>query len=221
MNVDPVASMRQWEIEISLNKRTFVIPPVGVADWWQIIRSGDLSRLLDFVESAPDDPDNLDELLLSGRAEADELTQVLTDATEEACGRSLRAASVLVAMADHHWPIIGGALAMAGFRWSEQSIGTALDAVYAAITSRLEGDPLAKFLALLENEDERKARAAMEFVATAGPRPTSGAVATAERSGDELPRTRPRSRPRHLAGRSALPRSRRAQPAGSGPHPTP
>jgi hypothetical protein len=225
MNVDPLASMRCWAITLELGGREYEIPALPAVDWWPVLASGDLSRVLDFIPSSPDDPANLDELLLSGTISAEELGQALTDTIEEAAGRSLHAAIVLTAVANAQWPVVGGTLAQTGFRWDEQPLGAALDAIYVIITSRLEDEPLKKFLALLDNEGltrgklsaRQRAKVREEFEAMAGPRPTTGVVATGERSGSERPRTRPRPRPPLRAARSASPRPPRAGRAGSGP----
>lgn len=224
MDVDPLASMRCWAIGIELGGREFEIPALPAVDWWPVLASGDLGLILDFIVSTPDDPGNVDELLLSGALTAEELGQALTDTIEEAAGRSLHAAIVLATVANAQWAAIGGELAQTGFRWDEQPLGAALDAIYATITAWLEKDDLAKFLALLENEGltkgkpsaRQRARVEAEFESMAGPRPTTGVVATSERSGSERPRTRPRPQPRRQGGRSAAPRPPRAGRAGSG-----
>lgn len=224
MDVDPLASMRCWAVEIELGGRVYEIPALPAVEWWPVLVSGDIGQVLDFIESSPDDPRNVDDLLLSGAFTAEELTQALTDAIEETAGRSLHAAIVLATVANGQWPAIGGALAQAGFRWDEQPLGAALDAIYAAVTERLNKEALDKFLALLDNEAltrgkptaRQRAKVRDEFEVMAGPRPTTGVVATDELSGSGRPRTRPRLQPRRQGGRSASPRTPRAERAGSG-----
>lgn len=224
MDVDPLASMRCWAIGIELGGREFEIPALPAVDWWPVLVSGDLGLILDFIESSPDDPGNVDELLLSGVLSVEELGQALTDTIEEAAGRPLHAALVLATVANAQWTATGGELARTGFRWDEQPLGAALDAVYAIITARLEKDDLNKFLTLLENEGltkgkpsaRQRAKVQAEFESMAGPKPTTGVVATSERSGSGRPRTQPRPRPRHRGVRSVVPRQPRAGRAGSG-----
>lgn len=225
MDVDPLASMRCWAIGIELGGRDYEIPALSAVDWWPVLDSGDLGLILDFIESSPDDPTNVDELLLSGALSADELGQALTDAIEEAAGRPFHAALVLATVANTQWTTIGGELARTGFRWDEQPLSAALDAIYGVIVSRLEKDDLNKFLALLENEGltrgrpsgRQRARVEAEFESMAGPKPTTGVVATSERSGSERSRTRLRPRPPHQDAQSAAPKRPRAPRAGSGP----
>jgi hypothetical protein len=224
VDVDPLASMRCWAVEIELGGRVFEIPALPAVEWWPVLASGDVSQILDFIVSSPDDPDNVDELILSGAVTGEELTQALTDAIEETAGRSLHAAFVLTIVASNQWAVVGGALAQTGFRWDEQPLGAALDAIYEILTSRMEKDNLDKFLALLDNEAltrgkptaRQRAKVRDEFESMAGPRPTTGVVATGELSGSERPRTRPRPQPRRQGGRSASPRTPRAGRAGSG-----
>jgi hypothetical protein len=204
MTVDPLASMRCWAIELELGGRTYEVPALPAADWWPVLVSADKTMVLDFVVSRPDDPMNLDELLLAGQITSDEVTEALTEAIEQTAGRSFHVASVLALTAHQYWPTINGALAQRGFRWDVMPLGAALDAVYAVILDHLDKDGREKFLAVLGNESLTKPegkrtvspRVVSEFETMAGPRPTTGARASAEPSGSGPPRTLPRSRPR-------------------------
>lgn len=224
MDVDPLASMRCWAIELELGGRTFDVPALSAADWWPVLSSGDLGSILDFVVSLPDDPFNLDEMLLAGSLPSGELTEVLTDAIEATAGRSLHAAFVLATVANGQWAGINGALAARGFRWDQQPLGAALDAIYAEVVGRLDKDGLTKFLALLDDESvttgrKRRVskRAVQEFESFAGPRPTSGVRSTGAPSDSEPPRIRTRPRPRRPGGRSHAPKLPPAPPAESDP----
>ena len=224
MDVDPLASMRCWAVEIELGGRIFEVPALPAADWWPVLVSADLSQILDFIVSTPDDPFNLDDLILEGGLSGEDLAEALLDVIEETAGRSFHSAYVLADVAGMHWPVVNGALAQTGFRWDEQPLGAALDAIYSVVTSRLEKEPLAKFLAFLDNDTlttgKRRGRnrdkIMKEFEAMAGPRPTAGAAATGEQSGSARPRIRPRHQPRRQAARSSGPRQPRAPRAGSG-----
>lgn len=208
MDVDPAASMRCWAIELELGGRTFDVPALPAADWWPVLSSGDLSLILDFVESTSKEPFSLEDLLLDGELKAGDLGEALSDAIEAAAGRSYHSAFVLSVVAEQHWASINGVLMARGFRWDRQPLGAALDAIYAEVTSRLGKDELAKFLALLENESlttgGRKARASQavvsEFESFAGPRPTSGVKSTGAPSDNARPKTRQRSRPPRPSG---------------------
>jgi len=138
MNVDPLASMRCWAITVELGGREFEIPALPAADWWPVLVDGDPGRVLDIVVSTPEQ--DLDGLLLDGKITGAELGTAMMDAIEQATGRSFHATFVLITVAASSWPVIGGALSQTGFRWDQQSIGAALDAIYAVVVGNLEKD---------------------------------------------------------------------------------
>lgn len=225
MDVDPLASMRCWALELELGGRTFDVPALPAADWWPVLVSGDLSQILDFVVSTPGDPLDLDELLLTGEVNQAQLTQALTDAVEETAGRSLHASIVIAVVAGSNWASVNGALVRRGFRWDQQPLGAALDAIYAEVTGRLKKDELDKFLALLKNEaltsgkpsPRQRAELVNEFESMAGPRPTTGVKSTGVPSDNARPRTRIRPRPPRQVDPSREPTRPREQPAESDP----
>jgi hypothetical protein len=225
VDVDPLASMRCWAIELELGGRTYDVPALPAVDWWPVLTSGDLTGILDFVVSTPGTPFNLDDLILDGKLNPDDLGEVLTDALEAAAGRSLHSSIVLAAVAMNQWASINGALVARGFRWDRQPLGAALDAIYAEVVSRLSEENLTKFLALLENQaltkGGRKAKvsekAVSEFEGFAGPRPTSGAKSTGAPSDNVRPRTRTRPRPRRQGDPSPEPTRLPVPRAGSDP----
>lgn len=225
MEVDPLASMRCWAIELELGGRTYDVPALPASSWWPVLVSGDLAQILDFVVSTPEDPFNLDDLLLGGTLKREDLGDALLDAVETAAGRSFHAAFVLATVASSQWSALNGALVRRGFRWDEQPLGAALDALYVEITSRLEEKNLEKFLAILENEAlsqqgkkrQPSERVVSEFESIAGPRPTAGVKSTGAQSGNARPRTRTRPRPPRQVGPSTAPRQRPGLPAENDP----
>lgn len=216
MEADPLASMRCWAIELELGGRTYEVPALSAVDWWPVIASGDPMRVLDFVVSTPTDPFNLDDLILSGEADTDEIGTVVMDAVEETAGRTFHAAYVLVTVATSNWAMINGELTRRGFRWEGLPLGAALDALYAEITNRLDKDALTKFLALLDNEalttgnrrGRARERALSQFETMAGPRPTSGVKSTGEPSEGQRSKTRTRPRQPRQGARSTEPTPR-------------
>lgn len=225
MEVDPLASMRCWAIEIELGGRTYDVPALPAADWWPVLVSGDLGQILDFVTSTPEDPFNLDDLLLEGRVDHKELAESLSDAVETVAGRSFHVAFVIVRVALSQWATVNGAIVRRGFRWDQQPLGAALDALYTTITENMTKENLDKFLALLEDETltqpgkKRKPpeRVINEFESMAGPRPTAGVRSTDGQSGNARPRTRRQPRPPRQGARSSAPSEPPGRPAGSGP----
>lgn len=228
MEVDPLASMRCWDITVELGGREFEIPAMPAVDWWPVLTSVNPNRVLDFLTSSTGA--DVDTMILDGEVTSAEITEALTDAIEEATGRSLHVALVLALAADGSWPTIGGHLAQIGFRWDQQSIGAALDAIYAVIIGNLPEDARGKFEALLENESLTQPgkkrtpsqRVMTEFEAMAGPRPAPSPPGTAQPQqssagpSDSAPaRSRSPRQPRHPGARSGAPKQQRSRPAGS------
>lgn len=214
MAVDPLASMRCWAVTVALGGREFEIPAMPAADWWPVLTDPSGAHLVDFLKSGPDDP--LSAMLLDGTASIQDLEDVLIEAIGEVTGRSMHAALVLVAIANHRWDAIGGHLARSGFRWDIMPIGAALDAIYLVAMEGMDKDGQTKFLALLENESlstPGKAkvpseRVVTEFETMAGPRPAPAPVpekSIAALSGGARSRTRTRPRQRPRPGQSAGP----------------
>jgi hypothetical protein len=216
MDVDPLASMRCWAITVELGGREFDIPALPAVDWWPILVSGNFSEIVDILKST--DGADLDCMLLDGTVSGADLSEAITDAIEEATGRSAHASFVLATVATSAWSMVGGQMAREGFRWDVQPIGAALDAVYNIVVGSLEKENRAKFLTMLENETisqpGRKRTPSQkiveEFEAMAGPRPAPAPLpgkASAGLSGSPRTRTRTRPRPPRQDGRSGAPKT--------------
>lgn len=207
MEVDPAASMRVWAVELELGDRTYEVPPMPAADWYDLLVDGNLLGLLDLIED-----DDLTEAILAGRVTSDELTEKLGQVVEHAAGRPLGAALALLQAARVTWSVIGGELARGGFRWDQAPLGAALDAVYTTVMAALKPEGRRRFQALLDSEAGAPARpgpggrrrrvnrdrAMADFETMAGPRPSP---ATAAPSAGGRPRTPRRPRPHPRAAR--------------------
>jgi hypothetical protein len=230
VDVDPVASLRCWAIDVELGGRTFEVPALPAADWFPIVLAGDPVQVLDLLKSTPEDMGQLDEAILAGDITVDEIQDALTDAVEQAAGRSLHAAMVLTVFASQNWSVVNGHLAERGFRWDVMPLGAALDAIYSATMALLKDeDSRTKFLRVLDTPligrsgKRDRDKALSDFEAVAGPMPMpTGSVhvstgsapprssvsstgrgrgrSSAEPSGSERPRTARQRRPRHQAG---------------------
>lgn len=223
MEVDPIASMRCWAIEIELGGRTFEVPALPAVDWWPILVKVQPDRILELIPSRFDGGrDDLDAMLLSGDLDTADLTKALKDAIEEVTGRSFHVASMLAVIGNQYWPSIGAALASTGFRWDVQPIGAALDLIYATVHDGLKDEDREKFISLLEDETVTQPgkkrtpsqRVVKEFEAMAGPRPAPRPIpkkplqSTAEPSGSAPPRTPTPPRPPRQDAPSSEPSSR-------------
>lgn len=220
MEVDPLASMRCWEITVELGGREFDIPALPAVDWWPVVLTGRIDGILDLLRSSDTgQPADLDAMLLSGEISGKDLSSALADAVEEATGRTHHAAFVLATVANSSWPVIGGQLARDGFRWDVAPIGAALDAIYAIVVGSLEKENRDKFLALLENDAisapgkkrTPSQRVVDEFETMAGPRPAPAPLpgkASGAPSGSPRTRTRTQPRQRLQGGQSGVPKRR-------------
>lgn len=217
MDVDPLASMRCWAITVELGGREFEIPALPAVDWWPVLVSGNPSGIVDILKSI--DGADLDGMLLDGTVSGAELSEAITDAIEEATGRSFHAAFVLATVATTAWPMVGGQLARDGFHWDTQPIGAALDAIHLVVLEGMTEENRGKFLALLENDamsqPGRKRTPSQkvvdEFETMAGPRPAPAPLpgkASGAPSGNPRPRTRTRPRQPRQDGPPAVPRKR-------------
>lgn len=206
MQVDPSASMWRWSIGVEIGGREFDIPALAARDWWPVLAAGDPGRVLELID-APDLDDHLIEITLT---EAD--GRAMIEAIEQAAGRSLHVAYVLVAVAESQWPVINGRMMLRGFRWDTAPLGAALDVIYTIVIEGLDEEARKKFLDMLENDalttgrkrTVDRERVLDEFEAMAGPRPT-GARSSAGPSGSGPPRTRQRRPQRRPDGPSPAP----------------
>jgi hypothetical protein len=231
VNVDPLASLKCWAIEVTVGGRDWTIPAAPAAAWWPILADLDPMSVIDMI----DDP-GLSDHLLDAEVDPGEIGEVMIEAIEAAAGRSFMAASIIAGIVNSHWASINGQLIRDGVRWEELPLGAVLDAAHALLlerfgeqknekTQRLYRD---EYLAALETplpgtegSDAAREQALADFEALAGPRPT-GRVApqtlsTGAPSGDTPPRTRTPSRPPRRPARSAAPIEPPATPVRSDP----
>lgn len=198
MAVDPTASLRIWVIEFDLAGQTFQVPPVPAADWLPVLAGGDMLAVLDLVE----DSVKIDDLVMAGEVTVEQLSEVLDQVVERATGRTTWAALVLAGMAQRWWDRIGGELARSGFRWDQQPIGAALDAVRSVVLSLAKNQESTDRLVSILNSERPltgsggrrrpvdRSRALQDFETMAGPRPDRvPAPTSAEPSAGAPPRT--------------------------------
>lgn len=221
--------MALWELDVELGGRHFTVPALPASEWFPILLTGDVGRVLDMmVSTSRDDPIDPLDLLLEGKLAEGEIADRCIDAFEEVAGRPFGVAFVLAYAATQRWALINGRLVLSGFDWTERPLGAALDAIYAVFTENASEEGRAKFDALLETPintgPKGKVRPAdaerMEsgFASIAGPKPTTGALrATGALSDSARSRTRTQpQQPRPDAG-SGGPKRPRGQRARSGP----
>lgn len=203
---DPVASLRIRTVEATLGAGLVRIPALSAADWLPVLMGRSLRKVIDLLEDF-----DLIEGLLEEQFTVVELEECLAALVEAAAGRSAKAAFAIVGGAGERWDLIGADLARAGVRFTEISLGAALDAIYGSLIRHMDEKRVVEFNRLL-------------MVDSGGgglshPRRGPGGVrrqrASATQSGGLLPKTQllPRSDP--PGGPSVQPSVLLQPPAGS------
>lgn len=203
MNVDPAASMRCWAVDVEIGGQVYTIPALPAADWWPVL--AEQGSVLDLLPAGLD----LDDLLIDGGIEPGALESAFRDVLEEVCGRPIGQAEAIAGVAISGWAWVGGAMALAGFRWDVMPLSAALDALHATILERLGEEDRKKYEALLQQAAPKsldRAAAISEFESAAGPRPAPAPLrSNGEPSSGSPPRTRQPSLPPRRYGPSAAP----------------
>lgn len=210
MTPDPSASMRCWALDLEIGGQIYTVPPLPAADWWPLLAGRD-----DYVEMIGMLPPghDLEDRILAGEIGTGDLASVFLDGLEQICGRPVKQAAVIAAVAESGWAWVGGQLALAGFRWDVMPLAAVLDAVHMIALERLTEEDRARYEKLLADADPEATRAAAlsDFENAAGPRPAGSSAAP---SGDTPPRTRTPSRP----PRPRAPRAEPTPPPGAPAH---
>jgi hypothetical protein len=149
VDIDPIASFRQWAIEVDLGGRVLRIPPTPAADWMPTLMTLDLWRVLDLAEDF-----DVDELLIDGSVTVAEVSEALLKVVEAASGRTTWAAMALIHAATANWKVVGAEMMRFAPRFDEMSLGSALDMIYATLSRCMDDKSLKKFDIVLANAPE-------------------------------------------------------------------
>ena len=212
LEVDPIASMRIWAVEIEAGDRLVRIPPLPAADWMPCLMRMDIMGVLDLAEGS-----DLDDALIEGTVTAEQARDAAVKLLESAAGRACWTSMALIALATRYWATIGADLMRASVKFDQISLGAALDAIYGSLTKGIDEKALKRLNLTLE-------RAPIEFQlalgqvpqATPSARPVKPLPAIAEQYVRVRPKTvlrRPQDRP---SGPNALPTGQPGALADSG-----
>lgn len=212
LEVDPLASMRMWAVEIEVGSHLVRIPPVSAADWMPCLMRMDVMGILDLAEGV-----DVDEALIDGEISADEVRDAAVKLLESASGRSAWTTMALVALATRYWGTIGADLMRAMVRFDQIPLGAALDAIYGSLSKGLDDKALKRLNNTLE-------RAPIEFQLALGQTPVIEVPVRAAKplpaSAEQYVRVRPKTvlrRPQdRQPSQSAPPIEQLPIPAGSG-----
>lgn len=195
---DPLASLRQWGVEVTIRGQDYLIPPRPAVDWFETMLTDNLLELL-----PPEAQEQVEELY-DENPEA--VNQIALDAYEAASGRPWYVAARLVSiMLDTQ--ARGEILARVDL--DRLSFAGALDAIYATFVRWMDKDKRAEFDAMLNAptpgrpggiaDPREQARRMREMSGERG-------ATTGKPSAASPPRTPQPRRPHRLAGTPARPR---------------
>jgi hypothetical protein len=204
---DPAASLRVWAIEVTVGGCLLRVPPLPAADWLPSVMTTNPMAVLELVEDF-----DLAEVLLDGDLTVDQLREALIEVVEAASGRPAVAAFAIAGIAAQRWDVIGADLARVGLRFTEISLGAALDAIYGSVSRHMDEKALAEFNRLLDAQTKP-----VESSPRRAPRGAKPLPATAEQYVRERPKTVLRRPQDRQAAQSAPPTGQLQQPSGSDP----
>lgn len=135
--VDPLSSLKPWELEVELAGQDYVIPAVMADVWLPIL----MAEPLDLVEILPgmlseQAQEELEEALLDGRITAEEISDTALEVVSLAAGRPWWWVLRLLNSASGAWLTIWGNLLAQGVNPQNLTLGAALDAIYATMLPR-------------------------------------------------------------------------------------
>lgn len=126
---DALAALRIWAIDVDLGGTTLTIPPRSARDWFEAILREDP---LPIVPGLMGDGDQqvVEDLLLAGSVDLEEIVARSRDALQVAAGRPWWQADRLIRSAADQWTIIGGELTRLGVDLEKVSLAAALNTIY-------------------------------------------------------------------------------------------
>lgn len=190
-----------WAVEVEVGGVTLRIPPLPASDWLPFLMSADILGTLDLVEDV-----DIEGMLLDGAVSIGALREALEQLVESAAGRSPWVAMVIAHTASAHWHVVGADLARVGMRFTEISLGTALDAMYGSLMRAMDEKGIKQFNDSLDRGPVTSAGPAVPRALAARPLPASA---------EQYVRVRPKTRLRRPQDRQPVP------PASPMPTPPP
>lgn len=216
LEVDPIASMRIWAIEVDLGANVARIPPTCAADWMPCLMRMDVMGVLDLVEGF-----SLEESLMDGELTVIQARDAAVKLLESAAGRPAWTALALVSLATRYWGSVGADLMRVSVKFDQISLGAALDAIYGSLSKGMDEKALQRLNVTLE-------RPPMEFILAMGGqlpakrpgREVKPLPATAEQYVRVRPKTVLRRPQDRLPSPSELPTVQLSRLANNGRRPT-
>lgn len=132
MNIEPIAILRCWAIDVDIGEDTYTIPPRPASDWLLPVAA---DSYLDIVPGLLEDPTALDDQLAEGDL-GDECRDAARAAVTAAAGCPWWTARRLAGFVAGSW--IGGELTLRGVDPTQLSLASYLAAVYRLATKHME-----------------------------------------------------------------------------------
>lgn len=142
--VDPLAALKLWAVEVELAGQVFVVPARPAADWLVAILGDEALPLIPGMMIENDEETVLD-LLLNGDIDAELIAQRSRELLAVVGGRPWWEADRLIRSAGAHWDVIGGELARLGVNLDKISLAAVLNAIYAICTRTMDEKQRNKF----------------------------------------------------------------------------
>lgn len=132
VDVDPVASLKIWSVDVITPVGTFKIPPLPANMWLIAIYEswGSFERIIDLLKY--DDRTRLEDAVLEGRLEEGQLYVAVTEAITVAAGRPWWQAINLLDLLRGDWSRLHGKT-LKGFDPARFSLAAYLDRAYSAV----------------------------------------------------------------------------------------
>lgn len=148
LNVDPVSSMRSWGAQVSFAGQTYKIPAMDAAQWLELLleESIDYEGLFPGL-AGPEAVYEVNQMMLAGRADEDDLKQAILDLLEAVSGRSWWITLRLCFSVRSNWESIGGEMARNGVHPWGMPLGYWLDAAYSTMIDLMLKGPKPKMAA--------------------------------------------------------------------------
>lgn len=137
--VDPLYSLRGWELEVEVAGQAYQVLPRSAAEWLIVLVENPLDPAAILPGMLADgDQGELEDALLSGQVSAQELHDVALEVIAAASGRDWWWTLRLVQTMVGSWLLIHGTLVAAGVDLSRMPLGAALDAIYVTCATRMD-----------------------------------------------------------------------------------
>jgi len=145
MVADALAALQVWGFEVELAGETFAVPPRPAVDWFLAILEEDGVLPLIPGLMAADADEQITELLLDEKIDAELIAVRSRELLTAASGRPWWEADRLIRSSAEQWQIIGGELTRLGVDLGKESLAAVLNAIYVICTRTMNEQERNKF----------------------------------------------------------------------------